>query len=127
MAAFISSIDTGFLPLRYNIPLSSRTERVAATMLNSPFPTPTNSMRSPASPPSSVRPCTGIVICPLEVRIAAAIPFPFNFQDSLHYSKESTVVNSCPVRSHVLPLRPPSLPIPFKHFLLALQSQRRPD
>src|SRR5258708_15338568 len=99
MAAFISSIDTGFLPLRYNIPLSSRTERVAATMLNSPFPTRTNSMRSPASTPSSVRTCTGIVICPLEVRIAAAIPFPFNFQDSLHYSKESIVGQflPCPV------------------------------
>jgi hypothetical protein len=38
IAAFISSIDTGFLPLRFRKPLNSRTDRVAALVATSPLP-----------------------------------------------------------------------------------------
>src|SRR5580658_752793 len=88
MAACISSIDTGFLRLPRNRPFSSFTERVAATMLNSRFPTSTNSIRSPTSTPRTVRTCTGMVICPFEVTVAALMSNPSQIMDSLHYSKE---------------------------------------
>src|SRR5579863_2317125 len=40
---------------------------------NCPFSTSTNSMRSPESTPKAARTRTGMVICPLEVIVAAAI------------------------------------------------------
>jgi hypothetical protein len=75
MAAFISSMVTGFLRLPRNNPLSSFTERVAAMIENCPLSVSTNSIRSPASTPKAVRTGFGIVICPLEVTVAAVTDF----------------------------------------------------
>src|ERR1700683_410668 len=88
MAAFISSIDTGFLTLWRNSPFSSCTERVAAIMVNCPFSISTNSTRSPASSPSAERTLAGIVIWPFEVTVALAMYSPCAMHISLHYGKE---------------------------------------
>lgn len=90
IAAFIS-MDTGFLRLSWNIPSSSRIDRVPGTMANLPLSISTNSIRSPASNPSASRTRTGIVIWPFEVIVADAIvlrPFPYLRRDSLLGCKE---------------------------------------
>src|ERR1700733_6746818 len=94
MAAFISSIETGFLRFPCNSPFSSLIERLAGTIANWPLACSTNSRRSPASKPRARRTREGMVIWPFEVRVATAMGFPricpYTIVKNIRYVKDSS-------------------------------------
>jgi len=78
----MSPMLTGLVELEM-IPFSSFTSRVAAISVNTPFPTSTNSTRSPLSMFSFSRTSFGMVIRPLLVRMAAAMAMTYTASGSV--------------------------------------------